>query len=64
MSQKTGSSMSYDTSSPRYQRLRARKRRAEEQEWAARSGPVVIIHPSHHDGGGDGLAIPSAPRRG
>jgi hypothetical protein len=44
MSQKTGTSMSYDTSSARYRRRRAAKRRAEERSWAARSGPVVILH--------------------
>ncbi len=43
MGKKTGSSMSWETWTPRYRKRRDAKRRAEERAWAARSGPVKII---------------------
>ncbi len=44
MARKTGTSMSWETVSPRKRRAIARARRREEASWAARSGPVVIRH--------------------
>ncbi len=44
MARKTGTSMSYAVGSPRQRRRQAAKRRAEEQAWVARSGPVFVYH--------------------
>ncbi len=44
MARKTGTSMSYATSSNAQRRRRADKQRAEERSWAARSGPVKIYY--------------------
>ncbi len=56
MARKTGTSMSWATLSPRRRRALARKRRAEEASWEARSGPVVVIRAD----GADSVDVPAA----
>ena len=42
MAKKTGTSTGGIETSARYKRRQARRRRAEEAEWAAKSGPVIV----------------------
>ena len=42
MAKKTGTSTGGIETSGAYKRKRARRRRAEEREWAAKNGPVIV----------------------